>query len=99
MPGKREAVPASGTGSDPDLTPGFSFEELQAELRQMHEEDRPLRRPGEFTIQEYANTCGLNYESAKFELKSLIERGRVIRINQKRLIDKKMKVVFKMASK
>jgi hypothetical protein len=96
MPGEREVVPASGAGSDPDLTPEWSFEDLQAELRRLHDENRPVRQAGEFTIQEYAHVCGLNYEKANNELNYLLGLGKVIRLEQKRLINKQMRTVFRM---
>jgi hypothetical protein len=94
MPGQGKDVSAAGTQTDGDL--GFSFEDLQAELRRIHKERHPERRPGEFTVSDYAQVNGLEIESARSILKYLLREGVIRRPEDgdKRLINGKFTVVF-----
>lgn len=100
MPGQRKDVPPAGSDAGENI--GFSFEELQAELRRLHDHTHKPRQPGEFTISDYAKTNDLDAKTASNQLNWLEMEGLVERPdgeNNKRFIEGRMRSVFRFTEK
>jgi hypothetical protein len=94
MPSKRKDVSASRTQSNQNIE--FSMEDLQLELRRLHEEGHPTRQEGEFTIEEYYNANKDKFKSiqqAENELDEMNRRGRIDK-HPKRYINGRLRIVF-----
>jgi hypothetical protein len=73
---------------------------LFASLREVHHAISTERKPGEFTIAEYAQANNMTITTSGNAITYRVERGMIARVvdkdgkPQKRLIDSKMRTVF-----
>jgi hypothetical protein len=64
-------------------------------LRQFHNELRPEREKGEFTVAEYSKANNVTRDVARVELKRGVELGKFTKLLEKRLINRCWVVVYK----
>ena len=94
MSSKREDVSTSGTETDQNI--GFTFEDLQEELRQYHEAARPGKQPGEFTAMDYATVNHLTQKEAESFISYQVRAGKMERVAEKRFVDGNFRKVYKL---
>ena len=76
MSGRRKNVPASAAGSDPDLKPGFTHNEL---LNQIASEMRGVDiEPGDFTAAMLAKKSECSENAARSQLNKRVKSGEII---------------------
>jgi hypothetical protein len=87
MPGKREDLPHAGTGTDTDLKPLFTYEELTAFWDKLIEANRiNERQEGDMTASEFAAEIKLGRTAAREILDRLVKEGKLLKIKGRRAI-------------
>ena len=98
-PGK--TISASGSEADQDLEPEFTYDQLMADIRSLHNSYgvSPLK-PGEFTVIMYAEANGLNRTAAMSELAGAVTAGSLVEVKEERRVNgKRVRHVYRKADK
>ena len=93
MSSKREDVSITGTKTDDNI--GFTFEELQAELRRFHEANHARLGPGEFVTIMYAEANHITRDRAKSIIQDAVKSGKMINVGY-RCVDDRRCVAYKL---